>query len=78
MMILVTLLLRTMALVKTKFWLGQKLPFSQGSGWDPSGFTMQFTLSMLPNERPTASVRASKAVATSSSSEEGRLIDTEN
>lgn len=66
-----------MALVRTKFWQGQKLGVFQGSGWNPSGFTVQFTLSVLPNERPTASVGASKAVATSSSAEEGRLIDTE-
>ena len=66
-----------MALVRTKFWQGQKLGVFQGSGWNPSGFTVQFTLSVLPNERPTACIRASKAVATSSGAEEGRLIDTE-
>jgi hypothetical protein len=75
-LILATLLLRLVALFRTKFWERRNTNFFKGSGWKPSGFTVQFTLSVLPNKRPAAAVKASGAVDPSSGAEEGRLIET--
>jgi hypothetical protein len=75
-LVLTTLVLRLVALYRTKFWVGQKLGFFRGSGLNSGGFTVQFTLSVLPNERPVATVSTSQAANPSPSAEEGRLIET--
>lgn len=86
LLVLTTLLLRVVALFRTKFWEGQKnlisVPKSFGS-WNPSGFSVQFSvnLSILPNNPPAGAVqgeqtKASSAAGPSEGAEEGRLIET--
>jgi hypothetical protein len=82
------LALRVVALFRTKFWEGARRPTFPGlSGWNPTGFTIQFTLSVLPHDRATPAsapgqtftVSTSTAAnpGPSSSAQEGRLIETE-
>lgn len=67
-----TLLLRVVALARTKFWKDYKNKVVM-PGWNPSGFTVQFTLSVLPNETRR---KAAAAVAPGDEAEEARLIET--
>jgi len=71
-LILATLLLRVLALAKTRFWEDKAKIFGK-TGWKPTGFTVQFTLSILPHD---ATAKAAPVAAESSSAEEGRLIET--
>jgi hypothetical protein len=71
-LILATLLLRVIALAKTRFWEGKAKSFG-GFGWKPKGFTVQFTLSILPHD---GNAKASPVVASGASGEEDRLIET--
>jgi len=71
------LLLRLIAITRTRFWEGKKYGNFEGSGWQPTGFTVQFTLGVLKQETPGAGVsKKAKAVDTLSGGEEGRLIET--
>lgn len=72
-LILATLLLRVIALVKTRFWEGKAKAFGKFGGWKPSGFTVQFTLSILPHD---ANDKKATVDASGGSGEEGRLIET--
>ncbi|OCK92855.1 uncharacterized protein K441DRAFT_662504 [Cenococcum geophilum 1.58] len=75
--LLTMLLLRLIAITRTRFWEGKKYGNFEGSGWQPTGFTVQFTLGVLKQETPGAGVsKKAKAVDTSSGGEEGRLIET--
>ncbi|PVH67449.1 hypothetical protein DL98DRAFT_523332 [Cadophora sp. DSE1049] len=67
-LILTTLLLRLIAIYRTKFWAG----FFQGmgvSGWRGTGFTVQFSLSVVPNT-------ANHVPTPTESTREGLLVDT--
>jgi len=90
LLILTLLTLRVAALFRTRFWevrRRQKLPSL--SGWNPTGFTIQFTLKVLPHERqapaaapvpavvPTAHGGKATDPGPSSSAQEGRLIETD-
>lgn len=69
-------MLRIIAIARTKFWEGKKLA---APNWNPTGFTVQFTLSILPVAPAAAAapaVESSKGKGAASSSEEGRLIET--
>lgn len=75
--ILATLLLRVVALFRTKFWEGRNFSKFEGFSWKPTGFTVQFTLSVLKQEPADGGDRnKGKTIDTSSRSEEGRLIET--
>ena len=71
LLVLAILLLRVVALARTKFWKNHKNKFTLPC-WNPTGFTVQFTLSVLPGEsrQKAASVEAPVA------EEEARLIET--
>lgn len=71
-LILATLLLRAIALAKTRFWEDKAKVFGK-MGWKSTGFTVQFTLSILPHD---ATSEAAPLVAQTPSGEEGRLIET--
>ena len=81
------LILRIGALLRSKFWEGRnKQSFPGMPAWNPTGFTVQFTLKVIPYERSTTAPTAGPATTVSkgkaadpgpSSSAEGRLIDTE-
>ena len=71
------LLLRIVAIARTKFWEGKKLGTLGFPRWSPNGFTVQFTLSLIKQE-PHGEVvnKKAKGVDTQSGAEEGRLIET--
>jgi len=66
-LILVTLVLRVFALFRTRFWAGWAGKAKKSSGWNGSGFTVQFSFSIVPYS-------ATQAVA--SGGREGQLIET--
>ncbi|KAH8801419.1 hypothetical protein F5884DRAFT_862117 [Xylogone sp. PMI_703] len=68
--ILAVLLLRLVAVSRTRFWEKQKLAIPW---YNPTGFTVQFTLTVLPHSPED---KKSKSVATSSGGEQERLIET--
>jgi hypothetical protein len=86
LMLVTSLILRLTAIVKTKFWQGKKMPFLGGlggSGWSPTGFTVQFTLKIIRPESeskaPTVNAAAEAsgtAQPTVHAAQEGRLIET--
>jgi len=57
-MLVVMTILRVVAVFKTKFWEGKTFPaFGSGvggSGWNPNGFTVQFTLKVIRQEDAAA------------------------
>ncbi|RFU26831.1 hypothetical protein B7463_g9504, partial [Scytalidium lignicola] len=74
LLILTMLLLRLVAISRTKFW--ERKNFAIPS-WNPTGFTVQLTLTVLPQESGAPGDRKKlKSVATSSDAEEERLIET--
>ncbi|KAE9362948.1 hypothetical protein N431DRAFT_390431 [Stipitochalara longipes BDJ] len=87
LLILTLLTLRVAALFRTKFWEGRRRPsFPVIPGWNPTGFTLQFTLKVIPYERPTPAPATDPAATVSkgkaadpgpSSHAESRLIETE-
>jgi hypothetical protein len=85
LMLVMSLLLRLTAIVKTKFWQGMKMPFMGGvggSGWSATGFTVQFTLKIIRPEDDNkanavgAGEGSGTAKPTVQAAEEGRLIQT--
>jgi len=79
-MILINLLLRCVALARTKFWAGKSFaPNLKGWGFNPKGFTVQFTLKVLPagQESTAESIQNQPTTSkASASAEQGRLIET--
>jgi len=76
LLLLTNLLLRVTALTRTRFWEGKNVGAWEGLGWKPAGFTVQFTLKFLPAQEETAVSRVEGQANSSSSGEEGRLIET--
>lgn len=90
LLLLTTTLLQTVALARTKFWRGTNFKrYGTLNGlrnWKPQGFTIQFTLTVMPPIKQDESgafvgaenAEAAKPVAgqASSSAESGRLIET--
>jgi len=70
-LILATLFLRLVAIVKTRFWENHAKTFG-GFGWKPKGFTIQFSLSILPHDDTGKAVTGAGERAG-----EGRLIETD-
>jgi hypothetical protein len=84
-------LLRLIAVARTRFWEEKQFPKlgndkGWSPGWNPKGFTVQFTLSVLPHEIPTvALIRTTPAItqitvpisdlAPTEEASEGQLID---
>jgi hypothetical protein len=80
-LILNNLLLRVIALARTKFWVGKSYRPNLGKwGFNPRGFTVQFTLKVLPAGEETAAESSHqnkpKNVEASTSEEQARLIET--
>jgi len=61
---LIALMLRLIALYRSKFW--EKVSMSK-YGWSPKGFTVQFTLAILPAQEPAE-------IGSAAPREEERLI----
>jgi hypothetical protein len=86
LLLVAKVLLRLTAVFKTKFWRDRKMPFfgagRSGSGWKPTGFTVQFTLKIVKQEdesRASAAGAAEGSAAPKSvggQGAEGRLIET--
>ena len=76
LLLLTNLLLRVVALTRTRFWEGKKVRAWKGLGWKPAGFTVQFTLKFLPAQEETAVSRVEGQINAPSGGEEGRLIET--
>jgi hypothetical protein len=74
---LTDLLLRSAALVRTRFWDGKKFCGWKRLGWKPRGFTVQVTLKFLPQETVVEGVEEqTKKINASSDGERGRSIET--
>jgi len=69
------LLLRIIAVAKTRFWEDKAKVFGR-LRWKPSGFTVQFTLSVLPHDGRDAAAPRSPVAILSSVDDQGKLIDT--
>jgi len=84
LLILTTLLLRLVAVVRSQFWHGKafaSIKGYKGLGWNPTGFTVQFTLSVLPakegtNAACTGNTVHGSAGESASGAEGERLIET--
>lgn len=78
LLFLSTVLLRLVALVRTRFWQGKTFASIKGFKFNPSGFTMQFTLSVLPAKQTAVEDVSNRAQAAeiSASGEQARLIET--
>jgi len=76
-LILITLLLRLIAVARTRFWQGKTFASLKGFKWNPSGFTIQFTLSVLPSKQTAVEdIGKARATEASVSGEQARLIET--
>ncbi|KAH8812917.1 hypothetical protein F5884DRAFT_856209 [Xylogone sp. PMI_703] len=73
-LILTVLLLRLVAISKSKFWEGNKFSMPR---WNPTGFTVQITLSVIPRETRDSEDNKKKPtpVGASASREDDRLIE---
>ena len=76
LLLLTNLLLRVIALTRTRFWVGKKVGGWEGLGGKPAGFTVQFTLKFLPAQEETADSRVEGQTNASSSGEESGVIET--
>ena len=76
LLLLTNLLLRVVALTRTRFWVGKKVGGWEGLGWKPAGYTVQFTLKFLPAQEETAVSRVQGQTNAPSGGDEGRLIET--
>ncbi|KAF4635582.1 hypothetical protein G7Y89_g2513 [Cudoniella acicularis] len=73
-------LFQLIAVIRTKFWERQKfLSLNALRSWKPKGFTVQFTLTVLPQGESGAGLDSTKTAAPpkkSTNTVEGRLIET--
>jgi len=67
LLLLTSLLLRIIAVARTKLW--QQMQW-KGMSWNHTGFTVQFTLSVLPHDPKRQAVSSA-----ASNTEEARLVD---
>ena len=71
------ILLRVIALARTRFWENMKVGNFKGMGWNPSGFTVQFTLKVIPARRERENERIETETREEPAGEEqARLIET--
>lgn len=68
--------LRLTSLVRSGLWKGMIIENSQGLGGKPSGYTVQFTLNIMPQTPASEHIMNADATGPTSSAEENRLIDT--
>lgn len=74
---LAMLLLRVVAVFRTKFWQSKTFKGLRNFEWNPRGFTIQFSLSVIRQEPAGGNQQSGKGKGPAlSGSGEGRLIDT--